>query len=159
LKKIIVQALLIAALCTLVGLGVNARLVKLYVQGEFRQDFLSSEDYPSITRISLLEAEDLFASQQVLFIDSRGSEAFKEGHIFGAINIPYDKPGRLTLPDDLPAWRQRTLVIYCDGSECQSSIALAKLLHKQGYTDLKVFFGGWDEWRGAGLPIVKKNDQ
>jgi len=160
MKKIFFHVLLIAALCTLFGLGINARLVKRYMQGEFRQDFFSAEEYPSITRITLPEAEDLFAGQQVLFIDSRAAEAFKEGHIFGAVNIPYEKPGRISIPDDLLAWRERTLVIYCDGSECRSSVALAKFLHSQGCTDLRVFFGGWDEWLVAGLPITtKENDQ
>jgi rhodanese-related sulfurtransferase len=159
LKKIFFHVLLIAALCTLFGLGINARLIKRYIQGEFQHGFLSTEEFTSISFISLLEAEDLFAGQLALFIDSREAEAFKGGHIVGAMNIPYTKPGLTSLPDDLPAWRARTLVIYCDGSECRSSVALAKFLHSKGCTDLRVFFGGWDEWLRIGLPVEREDDQ
>jgi rhodanese-related sulfurtransferase len=158
-KKIFFHVLLITALCALLGLGINARLVKRYMKGEFRHGFLSTEEFTSISFITLFEAEDLFASQQALFIDSREAEAFKEGHIVGAVNIPYTKPGLTPLPDDLPAWRERTLVIYCDGSECRSSVALAKFLHSLGCTDLRVFFGGWDEWLRIGLPVEREDDQ
>lgn len=158
-KKMFFHVLLIAALCTLFGLGINARLIKRYVQGEFRHGFISTEEYPSISFISLIEAEDLFAGQQALFIDSRAEEAFKEGHIVGAVNIPYTKPGLTPLPDDFPAWRERTIVIYCDGSECRSSVALAKFLHSQGCTDLRIFFGGWNEWLRIGLPVEREDDQ
>ena len=159
MKKIFFNVLLIAFLSAILGLGFNARLIKRYAQGEFRHGFLSVEEYSAISFITLPEAEDLFAGQLALFVDSRASEAFREGHIVGAVSIPYEEPSEILLGEDFPAWPERTIVIYCDGSQCQSSIGLAKLLLGRGFKDLKVFYGGWEEWLGQGLPITRENDQ
>jgi len=138
---------------------VNFSLLKKYLRGEFVQGFVSSEEYPRISFITLTEAEDLFVTQEALFIDSREKEAFVSGHILGALNIPYEEEdGKLEL-DSLNISSQNTLVVYCDGSECQSSILLAKLLHEHGFEDIRVFLGGWREWSEMGLPVTEENDQ
>jgi rhodanese-related sulfurtransferase len=158
-RKVLFDVLILSVLSVVVGLGVNASLVKRYFKGEFRHGFVSQQEYPFISFITFLEAEDLFSGQVALFIDSRTAVAYREGHILGAVNVPYETPGSAPLPEELPFWKGRTLVIYCDGNECQSSIALAKHLHKHGCTDLRVFFGGWEEWLKKGLPIVKEDVQ
>lgn len=156
-KKIFSHSFFIVALCVFFGLGINAGLIKRYLKGEFRDGFFSEENYPSISRIFLAEAQDLFSDQKALFVDSRAAEAYKDGHVLGAVNVPYEKPNNIVLPDDLFSRREETLVIYCDGSECRSSIALARLLSDIGFSDLRVFFGGWDEWLKQGLPIEKED--
>lgn len=158
LKKILWQALLILSLSSAIGLGANFSLLERYFRGEFRHAFLSREEYASISFITLWEAEDLFSTGKAIFIDSRTEKAFRERHIFGALNIPFEEhreERRLSLPS-LPL--AGTLVVYCDGSECQSSVALARFLHQKGFLDIKVFFGGWNEWLKAGFPISSEND-
>lgn len=158
LKKIFYRAVLILSLSSILGLATNFPLIRKYIQGEFRYGFLSLEKYPSITFISLAEAEDLFARRQALFIDSRTKEDFRAGHIMGAKNIPYEKDEdrkRVNLP---PLPLEGAMVVYCDGSECQSSVELAKFLHKKGFKDIRVFFGGWVEWIREGLPVSSKYD-
>jgi 3-mercaptopyruvate sulfurtransferase SseA len=44
------------------------------------------------------------------------------------------------------------IVVYCEGGDCQSSLALAKRLHDEGFKDIRVMTGGWAEWIKAGLP-------
>lgn len=82
---------------------------------------------------------------------------YDAGHILGAINIPYEGDDIDSLLKKIDYPREETLVIYCDGSECQSSILLAKLLHEFLFADIRVFFGGWRDWSEAGLPIEGKN--
>ena len=53
---------------------------------------------------------------------------------------------------------ERTLVVYCEGGDCQASIGLARLLHDAGFHDIRVLAGGWAEWRAAGLPESKDDD-
>jgi len=158
-KKIIRGIAFIIALSLILGLAVHFSLVKKYFQGEFRQSFLSSEKYPSIAFITLAEAEQLFASQAAIFIDSRSDKHYKEGHILGALNIPFEQHSEEEIQARLDLPPERTLVVYCDGSECQSSLALAKVLDKQGFQSIKVFFGGWVEWVQAGLPVSTENDR
>jgi rhodanese-related sulfurtransferase len=159
-KKIFLHLLLIFTVSVILGLGINVRLIKQYFRGEFQHGFLSLEKFPSITFITLPEAEGLFAGQGALFVDSRAAESYREGHISQAVNIPYEEPRSAGyLPEDLFSWKDSPVVIYCDGSECQSSIALARILHKEGFSDLKIFFGGWEEWLREGLPISRDNDR
>ena len=157
-KRLIQQIVLIVALSSIIGLGANFPLIKTYLQGEFRYSFLSSEEYTSIRFITLSEAEELFSKGEALFIDSRPEEAFQEGHILGAMNIPFEeqKEGEAFSWLSLPL--EGTLVVYCGGSECKSSVELAKVLHRKGFKDTRVFFGGWIEWRWAGLPVSSEDD-
>lgn len=157
LKKLIQQIVLIVALSSIIGLGVNFPLIKKYLQGEFRHSFLSSEEYPSITFITLPKAEELFSKGEALFIDSRTEEAFQEGHILGAMNIPFEEQKEGEALSLFFLSLEGSLVVYCDGSECKSSVELAKLLHEKGFKDIKVFFGGWIEWVKEGLPVSSEN--
>ncbi len=157
-KKLFQQIVIILILSSILGLGANFFLIKKYFHGEFRHGFLSSEEYPSITFITLLEAEELFSKGEALFIDSRSEEVFKIGHILKAINIPlvkYKEEGSIKL---LSHPFEESLVVYCDGSECQTSEELAKLLHKKGFEDIRIFFGGWTEWMKKRLPVSKESD-
>lgn len=157
IRKIFQHVLFILALSTVIGVCVNFSLLKRYSKGEFSQGFFSSEEYASIVFITLAEAEEIFSTGEAVFIDSRRVEAFLSGHILGALSIPFEeKEADLT---QFPLMPENTVVVYCDGSECQSSVALAKVLHEQGFTDIRVLFGGWEEWVQEGLPVSSKNDQ
>lgn len=149
---------IILVLSSIVGLGTNTSLIKKYFQGEFKQGFYSSEKYPHITYITLAEAEQLFASQDAVFVDSRPSDLFQKGHILGALNIPFGEKKEKEILGQLDLPSEKSLVVYCDGSECRSSVELAKALHEYGLKSIKVFFGGWKEWIQAGLPVSAEND-
>lgn len=152
LKKTGGRVLFIIILSVLFGIGVNLSLVIKYAQGQFQKGFFTKEEKSSVTFISLSQAEEFFFTQKARFIDSRSREKYREGHIPDAINIPYEEAdpsslGSLSLP------KGEVWVVYCDGEECRSSVHLARKLRERGYTRVKVFFGGWKEWRKAGLPV------
>jgi rhodanese-related sulfurtransferase len=159
LKNILTHLVFIIVLGVLLGFGTNVRLIKQFLGGEFQYGFISSEEYPSIAFIMLPEAEGLFSLNEARFIDSRNAEAYKSGHIAGAINIPYEEANEALLLDELSIPKENTLVVYCDGSECQSSVGLSRLLHDQGFFDIRIFFGGWKEWQMEGLPIETGDDK
>lgn len=149
---------LILLFSILVGLGANLSLIKKFFKGEYQHGFFSLEEYSSIVFITLGEAEELFATGSALFIDSRAEEDFKKGRIFGAVNIPFvekKKKEELNM-ESYP--HEGIYVVYCDASECQSSVELAKLLHEKGFQDIRIFFGGWEEWLREGLPVSKEDD-
>lgn len=153
IKKLFRQVASIVVLSFIIGLGANFSLVKKYFQGEFRHAFIRSEEYPSIRFISLSEAEELFSRGEARFIDTRSEKDFLAGRILGAKNIPFVEYKQEKVSNLLSFPLDETLVVYCDGSECQSSVELAKLLHKKGFRDIRVFFGGWVEWVREGLPV------
>ncbi len=94
-----------------------------------------------------------FQSKNVIFLDARYPEDFKAGHIEGAINFPWEEYEEYA-PQILPTLPQdEEIIAYCDGTECETSLLLARELMELGYTKVKVFFGGWQEWRDAGLSV------
>lgn len=157
MKKLIFQVGIILCLSFVIGISANLSLIKQYRKGDFSQSFLSHEDFPSIQFIGIFEAEDLFAGGNAVFLDSRAEEKYLEGHILGAVNIPFEGGERI-VEEQLPFPREATLIVYCDGNECQSSVLLAKVLAEFGFEDIRVFFGGWAEWVAAGLPLSERND-
>jgi rhodanese-related sulfurtransferase len=102
----------------------------------------------------LEEAKQLYDSRTAVFIDARHEFEFKLGHIRGAYNIAlkeFDahKQRLASIP------KETLIVIYCDGAECNSSIEVGIKLSALGYSKIKVFFGGWQEWSANNLPIDK----
>ena len=64
----------------------------------------------NVPRITIDEVKKLMAAHQVVLIDVRDPMAFSEGHMPGAINVPFDH-----LPNHVEAWKKekRLLVTYC----------------------------------------------
>jgi phage shock protein E len=64
----------------------------------------------SVPRISIDEVKALMAKKQVLLIDVRDRQSFAEGHMPGAVNVPFDQ-----IPDHVEKWKneKRLLVTYC----------------------------------------------
>ncbi len=98
---------------------------------------------------------------QSLFIDARNPEEFDCGTIPGAINIPFEQ-----LPDgDLGPYfdtalgkvaKDRRIVCFCSGEECDLSLHLARNLKQLGYTQLAIFFGGAREWEKFGFAVERR---
>jgi len=90
------------------------------------------------------------------FIDAREAFDYEEGHITGAINIPYyefeEYKNKLeNLSKDEP------VVTYCSGTDCDLSILLGNQLSSMGYKKVFIFFGGWPEWIDANYPVTLNN--
>jgi rhodanese-related sulfurtransferase len=157
LIKLLFQSGIILCIGFVIGISANLSLIKQFRNGDFSASFISADDFPSIQFIGIFEAEDLFGGGSAVFLDSRSEEKYLEGHILGALNIPFEN-GEHVVEEQIPFPYQTTLIVYCDGNECQSSVLLAKVLAEFGFEDIRVFFGGWAEWVAAGLPQSERND-
>lgn len=79
-------------------------------------------------------------------IDARGADKFSQGHINGAANF-YGGDVQSRIPDILASVpRDRVILIYCDGGECELSHHVADVLKQFGYGPVFIFTGGWAEW-------------
>lgn len=161
MKIRIKQALIITILAIIIALGVNT-------VSNNRIPFFGS--WPSITGsdsvvvppsaeegdplfISLDEAASKFQLKRVLFIDAREPEDYNLGRIRGSINLPYDYLEDYW-DDVAPSLsKEKGFVIYCSGSECESSLFLGRDMAYEGFKNIYIFYGGWREWKRAGLPI------
>ncbi len=103
--------------------------------------------------ISLDEAAAKYQTPGVIFIDAREPEDYEHGHITGALSLPYDYLEDYwdnVLTDKAI---QQEFVIYCSGSECESSLFLGREMAFKGFKRISIFYGGWREWEKAGLPV------
>jgi rhodanese-related sulfurtransferase len=107
-----------------------------------------------ILRVNLVGAKSRFDQKNSVFLDARSPEEYAEGHIPGALEFyadDFEKFAPLVLPQLKD--KNQELIAYCHGSTCELSLHLANALMAQGYTNVKVFFGGWPEWKKANYPI------
>ena len=107
--------------------------------------------------VTLEEARRLCASKKAVFIDARTSEAYRQGHILCAQNLPWETMeehmDRATA--EIPP--EETIIVYCDGEDCMLSEYVARELFYRGYYHVKVLVNGWTKWLEAGLPIGPEN--
>lgn len=101
--------------------------------------------------IKLSRAYQLY-NQGVKFIDSRSKEEYAQGHIKGAINIPFYESEKYE--DVLNKIDKNDLIVtYCSGEDCDTSILHGDELFDKGYKRVYIFHGGWNDWLDAGYPI------
>lgn len=84
------------------------------------------------------------------------ADEYKNGHIPGALNFyadEFDKYAPQVMPKLLD--KNQEIITYCHGTSCDLSIELAQNLMDAGYTNVKVFFGGWPQWKKAGYPTKR----
>ena len=106
------------------------------------------------TFITHEEALVFYNAHQGIFVDARHGYDYGLGHIKGAVNLPLKEFE--THAGTYAVWpKDKMLIVYCDGAECNSSIELAKKFSTAGFTDVKIFFGGWAEWQMHDNPTEK----
>ena len=104
--------------------------------------------------IPLEDAQALAFPRMALFLDARSLELYTEGHIQGALNLPWDEfekhfPQVMDgVPDGTP------IVTYCDGESCGLSKDLAFALLQKGFFNVRVLVNGWTLWQQSGLPVT-----
>ena len=105
----------------------------------------------NVPRISIDEVKALMAKKQVLLIDVRDPAAFGEGHIPGAMSVPFD-----FLPDHADAWKtdKRLLVTYCACVNEGTAARAALDMNTFGVKNVKALLGGYNEWVKRGEKIA-----
>lgn len=108
-------------------------------------------------RVSLAHTASLYLQRDklgVYFLDARSTDLYTEGHIAGALNLPYEHLQDYC-DDFVPSLdKKKLIVIYCDNKECPLSLDLAEALLAVEFRRIAVFEGGWDEWVESGYPIA-----
>ncbi|MEJ2618295.1 MAG: rhodanese-like domain-containing protein, partial [Ignavibacteriaceae bacterium] len=110
-------------------------------------DKTSVESFKKPKVINLKQAYELY-KKNIVFLDARENEEYKEGHIKNALNLPYyDFDSYKQILNNIP--KSSTIVTYCAGTDCDLSILLGEQLFESGYKKVYVFFGGWNDWLNA----------
>jgi len=108
--------------------------------------------------IPLAEAQSLWSTGATFFLDARAPADYAAGHIANAFSLPvedfdqrYPAVAAMLTPDS-------SIVVYCDGLQCDLSHRLMVKLRQLGYRHVHVLVNGWTVWQTARLP-THKGDQ
>ena len=106
----------------------------------------------TITREELSSV--LASANPPLLFEALPAKYFNEGHLPGARNMPHDEVAALAprlAPDKVAP-----IVVYCANAACQNSHIAAGRLGQLGYSDVRVYAAGKQDWIDAGLPVEQQ---
>ena len=103
------------------------------------------------TLITRGELEAAIADGSATVLDALAGAYWEKQHLPGAIPVHSDdveQVYRELLPD-----RDALIVTYCSNLACQNSQAVATKLENLGYTNVRKYRDGIEDWAAAGLPL------
>ena len=107
-------------------------------------------------------------------IDTRVASEYAEGHIKGALSVPYREKSEKSAEFDaskdqfdlskLPVNKEAAIVLYCNGPECWKSYKAATVAIKGGYSNIHWYRLGFPDWkakacRSIRTPILLLNER
>jgi rhodanese-related sulfurtransferase len=106
--------------------------------------------------IGLKKFRALVQNKGAVVVDARAAPFYQQGHVPGALNLARDDFAHdyRALAPELTPDRDRMIVVYCSGGACHDSKLVASALLSLGFSDVRVFTGGWEQWSQAGLPVA-----
>ncbi len=102
----------------------------------------------SLEPVSRKELVKRLKDKAVLLLDVRPEDEFAQGHLPGALNIPFAALGKEL--SKLP--KRAQIIAYCRGPYCVLSFEAVAALRAKGY-DARRLEDGFPEWKAAGLPV------
>jgi rhodanese-related sulfurtransferase len=96
-----------------------------------------------------LERQDDF-----VVIDALAPMVYAHSHLPGAINMPSSTVDATRLAKRIPDL-DTEIVVYCANASCDDSVVTAERLQALGYTNVRHYSGGKDEWRERGFPLER----
>jgi len=157
LKRIGLEACVLIAFGVLFGLTLNHQLLMDAFTGNLVSPQGAAEEMSSPAALPMPvlidEVQQVLASGG-LIVDARSPELYAFEHIDGAVSLPM-----VEIDAELPGFLQqvgkdRVIITYCSGFGCPDSFDLGMKLIAVGYHNVRVFEGGFPEWRDAGLPVA-----
>lgn len=103
------------------------------------------------TLISRAELRTAIETGAVTVVDALGGHYWARQHLPGAVPlVAEDVPARAAtvLPD-----KSAAIVTYCSNPSCGNSQAVASKLEALGYSNVRKYRDGIEDWVNAGLPI------
>ncbi len=103
--------------------------------------------------ISVAEAASLFSNNDAVFIDARPESIYKQGHIRGALSLPWHQAEEKCFDVIVNIPPEKNIITYCDGVTCELSDKLAVFLSDLGFAKVRALVNGWTIWNQNNLPV------
>lgn len=103
---------------------------------------------------ALISRDELRAAIEegtVTVVDALGESCYAQMHLPGALNLVEEdvaSGAAELLPD-----KHAAIVVYCSNPACGNSQAVANRLAALGYSDVRKYRDGIQDWVAAGLPV------
>ena len=147
MKKVLV-VLLAMSLCLIAGQTMAAKVITP----------------ESLEGATVVDAEWVKQNEgKVMVFDARKKGEYVEGHIPGAISVPYKEKSEKTVNFDpskdkwdmskYPSDKNASIVVYCNGVKCWKSYKSIVRLEKAGYTNLHWLRDGFPGWQEKGYTV------
>ena len=114
--------------------------------------FVINEGKRGGAAISPTNLVTLVNKQGAVIVDIRDGKEFGNGHIAGAVNIPF--AGFDSHMAELEPFKDKPIVLVCKIGQHAGTIG--RRLKAQGYENVRRLAGGMGEWTASNLPVVKK---
>jgi rhodanese-related sulfurtransferase len=88
-----------------------------------------------------------------VLLETLAPEHFRNAHLPGARNAPPERVKELATT--LIPSKQTEVVTHCAGPTCNASFDAARELTALGYTSVRHYAGGKQDWAFAGLPVER----
>jgi hydroxyacylglutathione hydrolase len=130
----------------LAGIGLDR--IAGYFGGDVVDTWRGSKGHlQTIPTLSLTEVSGQRDSSNKVVLDVRGEGEWSAGHLPGSLNIPIGELDERL--GEIP--RDRSLIVHCQ-TGARAAMA-ASVLRARGLSDVRLFSGGFAEWKAAGLPV------
>jgi len=107
-----------------------------------------------IPPISTEELSQKIGDGSFVLVDALAPMVYAHSHLPGAINVPPSDIDPSMIARRIPD-RDAEIVVYCTSPACQDSVETARRLQALGYTNVRRYAEGKNEWREAGLPLER----
>jgi rhodanese-related sulfurtransferase len=109
-------------------------------------------DLPDITADEV--QQKLERGDEFVLVDALAPMIYAHSHLPGAINMPPNAVDTIRCAKRMPDLGIE-IVVYCANTECDDSVLTAQRLQTLGYTNVRHYSGGKDEWKKLGLPLER----
>lgn len=126
---------------------------------EKKNTFQKIPELKSIDIIGLANVIILKKSPYTICIDIREKQFYDYAHIAGAVNIPSEVI-LAGLPEKMlaVAKKKSNTIIYCNSNSSDLSQNVGQKLSKLGFSGVKIYAAGWEEWKACELPVEHANE-
>ena len=113
--------------------------------------FLVNEGKQGGASVSTANLVNLVNREGAVIVDIRDKSDFGNGHISGAIHIPFSSIDQRA--SEIGSDKDKPVVLVCKMG--QHSSAAGKKLKNLGFENVRRLSGGMQEWNASGLPVIK----
>jgi rhodanese-related sulfurtransferase len=95
----------------------------------------------------------LVAKTPTIVFEALPEKYYRDGHIPGALQLNHQNVREAAArhaPD-----KSATIVVYCASATCRNSDIAATQLDALGYSDVRVYVGGKQDWSERQLPLAR----